>query len=182
MTTPIAERESRLADAAGPGTHALHSEPLPPYGVFLAGYLAGWALFAVAMKGFGRPWPAQVPGMDLLLLCLATFRLTELVTEEKVARCLRSPFCRLVTVTRPDGTFEEREVPAGRGLRRVTGELILCPWCAGVWIATLLSFAWIAAPQAARAVLLVFAVAAGGMIFQILAKLMDRQRQALPEG
>jgi hypothetical protein len=151
------------------------------YGFFLVCYVAVWALFALAMGALRRPWPPAVPGMDLLLLCLATFRLTELVTEEKVARCLRAPFCERVAILKPDGTEAEEEVPAGRGLRRVAGELILCPWCTGVWIATLLTFAWLVSPPLARAIFLAFAVAAGGMIFQILAKLMDRQRQSLPE-
>ena len=52
---------------------------------------------------------------------------------------------------------------------------------AGVWIATLLVFFWILLPGVSRAVLLAFGVAAGGLLFEILAKLMDRTRHSLPE-
>src|SRR3954453_9623412 len=134
-----------------------------PYTFFFLFYLSMWALFLLSMRWFGFTWPQQVPGIDLLLLSLATFRLTEVVTEEKVARCLRAPFCELRKVEGPDGSFMEEEVPAGRGARRVVGELLLCPWCSGVWIATLLTFLWVAMPAVARLLMVAFAAAAGGL-------------------
>src|SRR6476646_6987678 len=101
------------------------------YTIFLLVYLGIWGLFLIGMHQFGFGWPQQVTGIDLLLLCLATFRLTEVVSEEKVARCLRAPFCELRKSEGLDGSFLEEEVPAGRGLRRMVGELLLCPWCTG---------------------------------------------------
>jgi hypothetical protein len=133
------------------------------------------------MRWFSFGWPQHVDGIDLLPLSLATFRLTEVVSEEKVARCLRAPFCEVRKVQGPDGSFTEEEVPAGRGLRRVIGELILCPWCAGIWIATFLTFLWVAMPMVARLFLVAFAAAAGGLLIQVLVKLMDRTRKALLE-
>lgn len=152
-----------------------------PYSFFLWSYLALWALFILIMRALGGAWPQQIGPVDLLLLCLATFRLTEVVTEEKVARCLRAPFCELKSQTSADGSEMQEEVPAGRGLRRAAGELLLCPWCMGIWIATLLTFLWILLPGLARVVMLAFGVAAGGLLFQILAKLMDHTRKSLPE-
>ncbi|HEU4754897.1 MAG TPA: DUF1360 domain-containing protein [Armatimonadota bacterium] len=151
------------------------------HAVFLVTYLAFWALFLLLRHALGVSWPGTVSGMDLLLLSMATFRITEVITEEKIARFLRAPFCKKVLVTKPDGTQEEEEVPSGSGLRRVAGELILCPWCAGIWVGTLLTFAWVLFPSVARVVILAFAVAAGGLAFQIFTKLMDRGRKALPE-
>jgi hypothetical protein len=151
------------------------------YTFFLVIYLTLWAVFLLSMRAFGFGWPQQVSGIDLLLLCMATFRLTEVVTEEKVARCLRAPFCEVRKVEGPDGTFMEEEVPSGRGLRRVAGELLLCPWCTGIWIATLLTFLWVALPVLSRLFLVAFSAAAGGLLFQVLIKLMDRTRKALPD-
>jgi len=148
---------------------------------FLVTYVVVWLLFLLLKYLLGFAWPRAVSGIDLLLLCLATFRLTALVTEEKVTRALRAPFCERRTITRPDGTVIEEEVPMGGGMRRTIGELILCPWCAGVWIATLLTFFWILLPGLARAVLIAFGVAAGGLLFEILAKWMDRARASLPD-
>lgn len=152
-----------------------------PYGVFMAAYAALWLVFLTAMFLTGRSMPANLPGIDLLILSLASFRLTELVSEEKVARCIRAPFCEVVRKPGADGTEVEEEVPAGKGIRRVAGELLLCPWCIGIWIATFLIFAYLLVPNLARMVALAFAVAAGGLFFQILIKLMDRTRQCLPE-
>ena len=151
------------------------------YGYFLVVYVAAWLVLMLTMGALHHPWPAQVSGMDLLILSLATFRLTEIISEEKIARCLRAPFCQPRTVTGPNGKVSEEEVPTGTGLRRMVGELILCPWCAGVWIATLVTFFWLLAPAFARVVMLAFGVAAGGVLFQIAAKLMDRTRKAIPE-
>jgi hypothetical protein len=151
------------------------------YTIFLLIYLLIWGLFLMSMRWFGFGWPQQVSGIDLLLLCLATFRLTEVVTEEKVARCLRAPFCEVRKIEGPDGSLLEEEVPAGRGLRRVAGELLLCAWCTGIWTATLLTFLWVAMPVVARLFLVAFAAAAGGLLFQVLVKLMDRTRKALPD-
>lgn len=151
------------------------------YGFFLAVYVCVWTVFFALMHGMDRAWPRAIAPMDLLLLSLATYRLTQVLTEEKVAACLRSPFCEVKRVRQQDGTVKEEEVPRGTGLRHVAGELILCPWCTGIWIATLSTFAFVLAPGAARIVLTVFAVAAAGLIFQILAKLMDQTRHTLPE-
>jgi hypothetical protein len=162
---------------------ASEAAPVPQrlYAVFLLTYLVVWGLFFLSMRQMGESWPQQVSGIDLLLLSLASFRLTAIVTEEKVARSLRAPFCERIVITKSDGTAAEEEVPAGRGLRRAAGEMILCPWCAGVWIATLLVFFWILLPGISRVVLLAFSVAAGGLLLEIMAKLMDRTRESLPE-
>src|SRR5437762_8680156 len=133
-----------------------------PYVPFLLTYLGVWIFFLLLMVALNHPWPRAIGGIDLLLLSLATFRLTELVTEEKVMRALRAPFCECIEVTKPDGTVVEDEVPAGGGIRRTVGELILCPWCAGVWVATFLSYFWILLPGVAHTVLIAFGVAAGG--------------------
>jgi Flp pilus assembly protein TadB len=150
------------------------------YGVFLLLYSSLWVAFGIVMHRSGVAWPKAVDPVDLLLLSLATCRLTEIVTEEKVARCLRAPFCEVRKVRQEDGTEIEEEVPRGRGVQRVAGELLLCPWCTSVWIATLLTFAYLLVPTVARVVLLAFAVAAGGVLFQILVKLLDRTRQSIP--
>jgi hypothetical protein len=71
------------------------------------------------------------------------------------------------------------EVPKGGGLRRIAGELVLCPWCTSVWVGVLLTFGLILAPVPGRIMLFAFSAAGGGMLFQILAKLMDRTRTSM---
>lgn len=151
----------------------------PHYSLVMITYLTIWVVFLSLKWYLHLPWP-ELAALDLLVLSLATFRLTEIITEEKVAQTLRAPFCERRRTLQQDGSESEEEVPRGRGLRRVCGELVLCPWCAGVWIATGLCFFYVLMPATARLLVLVFAVAAGGMLFQILIKLMDRTRQNLP--
>lgn len=151
------------------------------YAFFLTTYVVMWGVFLLIMRIWNLAWPAQVQPVDVLLLCLATFRITEIVTEEKVAEAIRAPFCEKRPVQQPDGSWKEEEVPRRGGLRGVAGELILCPWCAGVWIATLLTFFWMLVPGVARVMMLAFAVAAGGLLFQILTKLLDQTRKSIPQ-
>lgn len=165
-------QQPRSAEETGPGNGSR-------YVVLIASYVGLWVVFLVLMWAVGRPWPDHIGMVDLLLLSLAVFRLTEIVSEEKVARALRAPFCDMVTHTSAEGLVEEEEVPAGTGLRRCAGEMLLCPWCAGVWIATFVAFFWLLLPGIATIFLLVFAIAAGGLLFQIFAKLMDRTRKSI---
>src|SRR5690242_10132769 len=50
-----------------------------PYTLFFYTYLALWAAFLLSMHQAGAVWPHAVSGLDVLLLCLATFRVTEVV-------------------------------------------------------------------------------------------------------
>jgi hypothetical protein len=151
------------------------------YSVFLISYSILFLLFWIAARLLGYPLLLQLSTLDYLMLAMATFRLTELISEEKVAKVIRAPFCEERLVEQPDGTQVMEEVPRGTGLRRTCGEMLLCPWCTGVWIATLLTFFRLMLPFEGRILVLVFAVAAGGLLFQILVKLMDRARTSIQE-
>ena len=149
------------------------------HALFLLIYLALFALLLSLLRLSGAAWPSHVSGLDFLLLCFATFRLTHLLTEERIARCIRAPFVVRKTITNPDGTRKEEEEPVGHGLRRVIGELLICPWCSGVWIATLLTFFHVLVPRTAHIFLLALATAAGAILIETIAKLFDRARASL---
>jgi hypothetical protein len=159
---------------ANPSPESLHA-------LFFITYIVLFSMLVLAARSLGRPIPPEFTGLDVVLLCLATFRLTEVITEEKVARFIRAPFCVRKKMIGADGKESFEEEPCGAGVRRVIGELVLCPWCTGIWIASTLTFLYVFTPDVARVVLLAFGVAAGGMLFQILAKLMDRVRTSIPE-
>jgi len=150
---------------------------------FLVVFVIGFLVLLGLAYALGYPLVAlsRLGALELVLLSLATFRLTEILTEQKVAACFRSLFCTREQVTRSDGTVEDIEVPSGTGLRRIAGELVLCPWCMSVWIGALLTFLLILAPVPGRVALVVFSAAGGGMLFQLLAKLMDRTQSSLAE-
>ena len=83
----------------------------------------------------------------MAFLGLATFRLSRLVTKDRVLRPLREPF---VTEVEPGADAEVNSTPASSGLRGATGELLTCPFCVSVWIATALVVGFAAAPRATR--------------------------------
>jgi hypothetical protein len=150
-------------------------------GLFFLVYLGLFAILIYLMRWLGQTLVLHVSGLDFLLLCLATFRLTHIVNEEKVAQFIRAPFVTCKAVMQPDGGQTKEEKPFGSGIRRMIGELLLCPWCSGVWIATLLVFFHVLVPRVAHVFTLAFATAAGAVLLGTLAKLMHRIRQPLPK-
>jgi hypothetical protein len=84
-----------------------------------------------------------VEARDVIVLAAATNKLACLGTQEKVTEPLRAPLTE--PVEEPDGT--RHEPPHRRGARRAVGELVTCPFCLSVWIATALTGALILAPR-----------------------------------
>lgn len=117
------------------------------YAVLLAAYaaLAGGLVAIVRRRTHGRV-PSVKP-TDVVLLGLATFKLSRLVSKDKVTTPVREPF---VSETSPGEGSEVNSKPAGRGLRRVIGELLTCPFCISMWIATVLIAVFGLAPRAVR--------------------------------
>ncbi|MEE1940251.1 DUF1360 domain-containing protein [Streptomyces sp. TRM 70361] len=118
--------------------------------VTLAGvYASGIGVFAWRTRASGRQLPERVPPLDLLLMGVATYRSSRLLTKDKVTSFLRAPF------TRRAGSLHGAEVmdePRGHGLHRSVGELLACPFCVAMWVASGLTMGYVAAPRATRLV------------------------------
>ena len=130
------------------------------YAVLLVAYsgLAGMLTLLVRRRTRGRV-PSVKP-TDVMLLGLATFKLSRVVAKDKVMTPVREPF---VEETEPGEGSEVNSKPARRGgLRSAVGELITCPFCISVWIATLLVALFSLAPRAVR-------LAASGLGAMVLA-------------
>src|SRR5688572_25444209 len=87
-----------------PSAESLHA-------LFFITYVVLFSLLLLIARAAGRPIPPAFTPLDVLLLCLATFRLTGVITEEKIARFIRAPFCIRKTVIGPDGKEEIEEEP-----------------------------------------------------------------------
>jgi hypothetical protein len=119
------------------------------YAVVLGVYAAFTGGLSLAVRRWRRG-SVHVPKLgDVALLGLATFRLSRLVSKEKVLAPVREPF---VERTEPGQQGELNSEPAGTGVRRAFGELLTCPFCVAVWIATALTALFAAAPRIARLV------------------------------
>lgn len=84
---------------------------------------------------------------DLALLGAGTFKLSRVLTTDAVTGFIRAPFVRYEGM---DGVATPRESPRGSGVRRAFGELLLCPVCTGLWVASALTAALVAAPRSTR--------------------------------
>ncbi|MFZ5824531.1 MAG: DUF1360 domain-containing protein [Bacillota bacterium] len=85
------------------------------------------------------PSSSDLHPFDLLLLLLASFRLTHILVFDKIAEPIRERF-------------------PGHG---AIAYLVRCYWCAGVWISAGLVALRVLVPAAGRWVVLIFAVAGG---------------------
>jgi hypothetical protein len=117
--------------------------PLPEYAALTAvfgGVLGGFLLLAE------RRLPKRVPFGDMLRIGLASYKLGRLVAKGDVTTWVRAP------VTQDSEATE----PKPRGVERALGELVTCPYCVGVWIASGLSYALVLFPRQTRLVTTIF--------------------------
>jgi hypothetical protein len=145
------ESVSLQSTLAGYSPH--EHRPLTEYagltGIFLAVY--GGSL--VALRRSGEKLPERLDVRDLVLLGVATHKLSRLLAKDKVTSFLRAPFTRF---QESSGQGEVSEQPRGEGLQLAVGELLVCPYCLAQWVAAGLSLSLIAAPQATRLIASVY--------------------------
>jgi hypothetical protein len=72
-----------------------------------------------------------VDAADLVLLGVATHKLSRLIAKDKITAFARAPFTRYQG---RGGPAEVEEHPRGEGMRRMIGELLVCPYCLGMWL------------------------------------------------
>ncbi len=121
----------------------------------LGGYVAVMAVFAslvAAAVGLalatGRRLPSSLGPWDVLLLAAGTHKLSRTVSKNAVTSPLRAPFTRYKGTGGPSEVMEE--VRATSGLRHSIGELLSCPFCLDVWVATGFTVGLVFAPRLTR--------------------------------
>jgi hypothetical protein len=113
--------------------------------------------------------------LDLGLLGMATYRLGHLAANDKVFEFLRKPF----TQTVPDESGAGMTVqPKGTGFRRVFGELISCPICAGTWIAAGLVYGLHLIPGPTRVFLTIMGAVGASELLNAMTKALNWAGQA----
>ena len=137
--------------------------PLAQYAGFVGVYAAALGGLLVAAAASRRPLPRLGWG-DVVLLGTATHKLSRLVSKQRVTAPLRAPFTELEGRAGPS---EVAEHPRGEGLRRATGELLLCPYCLDQWVAAGFVGGAVFAPRATRLVASLFACVAVADFLQV---------------
>jgi hypothetical protein len=121
--------------------------PLLPYATLIGIFnlLLGGALMQV--RRTGRQLPEQIGAADLLSIGVASHKLSRLLAKDKVLRPLRAPFTELEG---EGGPSELEESSRGTGARKAIGELLICPYCLGLWVVAAFSVGLLFAPRLTR--------------------------------
>jgi hypothetical protein len=138
----------------------------------LGGYAAAMAVYAALVAGAGglaaltgRRLPATVSPWDVVLLAAGTHKLSRTISKDSVTAPLRAPFTRYAGNGGPAEVVEE--VRATGGLRHSVGELLTCPFCLDVWIATGFGIGHVFAPRLTRLVAATLATMTGADFLQL---------------
>lgn len=138
--------------------------PLGAYLTLIATFLSMVGAFTAWFARSGRQAPEQVSAVDLALITVATHKVSREITKSRVASAIRAPFTRF---QHDAGPGEVAEAARGRGFRRAIGELLICPYCLGEWIAAAFVAGLLVAPRATRWFAAVFAALTGSDLLQL---------------
>jgi hypothetical protein len=121
--------------------------PLAAYATFATVFHAAMAGAVAAARRSGRDMPERVEAGDIVLIGTASYKLSRLISKKKVTSFVRAPFTELEG---RGGPAELEEKPRGSGLRRAVGELLVCPYCLGLWASGGFHVGLLFAPRATR--------------------------------
>ena len=71
--------------------------------------------------------------IDLVILVLASFRLTRLIVFDEITSFIRTPFLTVTYQENKAGQLVESIEFKGKGLCYWFGVLLSCHWCVGIW-------------------------------------------------
>jgi hypothetical protein len=125
--------------------------PLAAYGLLTVIFGAAFAGGAAALHD---RLPERPSAADVALAGVATYKISRLIAKDRVTSVLRAPFTRYEGESGPS---EVSESPRGRGLRLALGELLVCPYCLGQWVAGAIALGQVGAPRTTRFVAGTFA-------------------------
>ena len=125
-------------------------EERPPFGtyaLFAATFNVAMAVAVASARRSGRELPARVGAYDLALIGTASHKLSRLIAKDKITSFVRAPFTEFEG---KGGPAEVEERARGTGVRRVLGELLICPYCLGLWASGAFHAGLLFAPRTTR--------------------------------
>lgn len=165
---------------AGDGVHSVvdgyappaERPPLGPYAITMAVFNALFATALLIAKRTGRPLPERLGAADVLTIGVASHKLSRLISKDKVTSPLRAPFTSLEG---DGGPSEFSESARGSGARRAIGELLVCPYCLGLWVVAAFAVGLLFAPRLTRFVAAVLAALTISDFLQIAYKAAEEK-------
>jgi hypothetical protein len=161
ITNPVADRARREADAYRGDS----PRPLEGYTVVLGVYGLLVTLTAVIAAATGRKLPERWGAQDLLTVTIGTHKLSRTLSKDAVTSPLRAPFAHYAGSGGPAEVMEETR--HGSALRHSIGELLTCPFCLDMWVATAFAIGLIFAPRLTRLTAGTFTALAGADFLQL---------------
>ena len=146
MSVDALTREAR--DAFESYAEPQERPPFRTYAALATVFNAGFAGALMAAKR-SRRLPERIETRDVLLLGTASHKLSRLVAKDKVTAFLRAPFTEYQG---RGGPAEVEERARGDGARRAIGELLICPYCLGLWASGAFHVGLLYAPRTTRVV------------------------------
>jgi hypothetical protein len=175
VLTDVKSRVAGLARTEKQRYSAGEERPLGGYLAAMGAYAAVTGTLAAAVRLTHRELPDGLAVKDVLLSAVATHKLSRLIAKDPVTSPLRAPF----TVYRgQEGPAELEEEVRGKGARKAVGELITCPFCIDMWVATGLMAGFIYLPRTTRLAIDTLAILAGSDLLQFAYALLQEQEQS----
>lgn len=129
--------------------------PLRGYVALMAAYVAVTGALALVLRR--RRSVPRLALADVAFMSIATHKLSRIISKDSIGSPLRAPFTRYVE---PAGAGELNESVRVGGAAHAVGELLMCPLCLDVWVATGFLGSFSLAPRATRLVASIFTTAA----------------------
>lgn len=146
--------------------------PLLSYAAFAAIFNVLLAGALLAHRRAGRELPERIGAPDVILIGTASHKLSRLISKDKVTSPFRAPFTELQG---KGGPAELEEASRGTGVRKAIGELLVCPYCLGLWVVAGFSVGLLFAPRLTRFVASVFSALTISDFFQIAYKAAEEK-------
>ncbi len=165
-TTTISQMRSavtRSARKVGQSYSGGADRPLRGYLITMSAYGSMVGTLTALAAATGRDIPDGLSRTEVILSAAATHKLSRLLAKDPVTSPLRAPFA---TYAGQSGPAELAEDVRGEGERKTIGELITCPFCTSVWVATGMTAGLVFLPRVTRLVMGTFAALAGADILQ----------------
>ncbi|MEU7869118.1 DUF1360 domain-containing protein [Dactylosporangium sp. NPDC049140] len=149
--------------------------PLKGYATVLGVFATVAGAVAGVARLTGRELPERPAVGDVALLAVATHKISRLLTKDAITSPIRAPFTEFQEAA---GEAELNESPRGHGARHAVGELVTCPFCAGVWVAGGLATGLVFAPRLTRFGMGIAAAVAGSDFLHLAYDVAKRKASA----
>lgn len=167
----LQDRVRSEISASGVGYADGADRPLRGYAVTMAVYGTLVGLGAAGARLAGREIPDGLSATDIALSAIATHKLSRLLARDPVTSPLRAPF---TSYRGTAGPAEVAEEVRGSGGRKTVGELVTCPFCTGMWIATGMTAGLVYFPRATRLIAGTLTALSGSDLLQYAHTLLDK--------